>query len=175
MGRTAQPSRKMLLPPLLLLPRRPPLPLPTRPNQRLSLRTKEWILCTWPAEPTELACARVCSCACSCVCGLGLISSNSIGLPMPDRTVSDALAPPSSVYTPRFFWVDPCDTIPIHDTSSPISRHPAYFTNQYWYDKVNQSAVTAPAWKPLSELHPCDYQASMLKGCIPLASVNPPS
>lgn len=50
--------------------------------------------------------------------------------------------------------------------------HPAYFTNEYWYSKVNQSAVTAPAWKPLSELHPCDFQASMLKGCIPANETN---
>ena len=45
--------------------------------------------------------------------------------------------------------------------------HPAYFTNQYWFDKVDQSKVTAPAWAALAELHPCDYQASMLKGCVP--------
>jgi hypothetical protein len=36
--------------------------------------------------------------------------------------------------------------------------HPAYFTNAYWHGKVNESAVDAPAWKPLAELHPCDYQ-----------------
>ena len=38
---------------------------------------------------------------------------------------------------------------------------------RYWFDKVNHSAVTAPAWQSLAELHPCDYQASMLKGCVP--------
>ena len=50
--------------------------------------------------------------------------------------------------------------------------HPAYFTNKYWFDQVNQSAVTVPKWKGLSELHPCDYQASMLKGCIPTSPSN---
>lgn len=50
--------------------------------------------------------------------------------------------------------------------------HPAYFTDRYWYDKVDQSAVTVPTWKPLSALHPCDYQASMLKGCFPVNESN---
>jgi len=45
--------------------------------------------------------------------------------------------------------------------------HPAYFTSSYWYNKVNHSAVTAPVWKKLNDLHPCDYQATMLKGCLP--------
>ena len=45
--------------------------------------------------------------------------------------------------------------------------HPAYFTSAYWFNKVNLSAVTVPEWHPLDQLHPCDYQASMLKGCLP--------
>ena len=46
--------------------------------------------------------------------------------------------------------------------------HPAYVTTSYWYNRVNHSAVTAPAWKDLKDLHPCDYQSTMLKGCLPL-------
>jgi len=53
--------------------------------------------------------------------------------------------------------------------------HPAYFTNSYWFRKVNHSAVTAPNWKPLKDLHPCDYQATMLKGCLPSNSSEAPS
>ena len=45
--------------------------------------------------------------------------------------------------------------------------HPPYVTNQYWYGKVNQTAVTAPAWAPVQQMHPCDLQSSMLKGCTP--------
>ncbi len=45
--------------------------------------------------------------------------------------------------------------------------HPAYVTTSYWYNKVNHSAVTAPAWKDLQDLHPCDFQSTMLKGCLP--------
>jgi hypothetical protein len=32
---------------------------------------------------------------------------------------------------------------------------------------IDPDKVDAPAWKPLHELHPCDFQSSMLKGCIP--------
>merc|ERR1719454_2647701 len=45
--------------------------------------------------------------------------------------------------------------------------HPPYRTNQYWYDVVNQSKVEVPAWRDLDEMHPCDFQSSMLKGCLP--------
>ena len=37
--------------------------------------------------------------------------------------------------------------------------HPPYTTNQYWYDQVDQNKVTAPAWEPLEEMHPCDLQS----------------
>lgn len=45
--------------------------------------------------------------------------------------------------------------------------HPPYNTNEYWYNKVNVSKVASPIWQPLEALHPCDLQASMLKGCTP--------
>ena len=45
--------------------------------------------------------------------------------------------------------------------------HPPYATTKNWYDKINHSAVTVPKWLPLDEIHPCDLQASMLKGCVP--------
>jgi len=45
--------------------------------------------------------------------------------------------------------------------------HPPYETNEYWFERINISAVTVPSWEPLEELHPCDLQSSMLKGCTP--------
>eukprot|EP01061_Rhynchopus_euleeides_P016122 TRINITY_DN27300_c0_g1_i2.p1 TRINITY_DN27300_c0_g1~~TRINITY_DN27300_c0_g1_i2.p1 ORF type:complete len:546 (+),score=217.37 TRINITY_DN27300_c0_g1_i2:56-1693(+) len=45
--------------------------------------------------------------------------------------------------------------------------HPPYATNEYWYDKIDLSQVTVPDWEPLMELHPCDFEASMLKKCTP--------
>jgi len=45
--------------------------------------------------------------------------------------------------------------------------HPGYATNNYWYNKIDQSKVTVPEWKPLDDLHPCDFQAGMLKKCVP--------
>eukprot|EP00041_Stephanoeca_diplocostata_P010794 m.173225 g.173225 ORF g.173225 m.173225 type:complete len:673 (+) comp18296_c0_seq18:64-2082(+) len=45
--------------------------------------------------------------------------------------------------------------------------HPAYVTNEYWIEKIDMSKVTVPAWEPLKNLHPCDFQASMLKKCVP--------
>ncbi len=43
--------------------------------------------------------------------------------------------------------------------------HPPYRTNQYWFDRMPET--DAPVWTPLTDLHPCDFQASMKKGCIP--------
>ena len=40
-------------------------------------------------------------------------------------------------------------------------------TNDYFLDMVDQSKVDVPAWTPLAEMHPCDFQSSMLKGCMP--------
>ena len=45
--------------------------------------------------------------------------------------------------------------------------HPSYRTNQFWFDQIDQSAVEVPAWEPLDQMHPCDFQSSMLKGCMP--------
>ena len=46
--------------------------------------------------------------------------------------------------------------------------HPPYLTTQHWYDKIADN-LTVPEWQPLSEMHPCGLQSSMLKGCIPTA------
>lgn len=35
-----------------------------------------------------------------------------------------------------------------------------------WLSKINQSAISPPVWEPLSEMHPCDLQTSMKKGCL---------
>ena len=45
--------------------------------------------------------------------------------------------------------------------------HPPYATNAYWLERVDAGAVRAPAWAALEDLHPCDLQSSMLKGCLP--------
>jgi arylsulfatase A-like enzyme len=46
--------------------------------------------------------------------------------------------------------------------------HPGYNTNEYYLAKINQSAIVIPAWPeigPEGDVHPCDMQASMKKGC----------
>jgi arylsulfatase A-like enzyme len=45
--------------------------------------------------------------------------------------------------------------------------HPPYVTNRYWSEKINRTRIEIPEWIPLMELHPCDFQSSMLKGCTP--------
>jgi len=45
--------------------------------------------------------------------------------------------------------------------------HPGYNTNRTWLEKVPEDVVDAPAWQDLEELHPCDLQSAMLKGCTP--------
>lgn len=45
--------------------------------------------------------------------------------------------------------------------------HPPYVTNRYWSEKIDRSLVEVPTWIPLEEMHPCDFQSSMLKGCTP--------
>ena len=45
--------------------------------------------------------------------------------------------------------------------------HPPYLTNGYWNATIDRTKVDVPAWVPLAELHPCDFQSSMLKGCTP--------
>lgn len=45
--------------------------------------------------------------------------------------------------------------------------HPDYVSNAYWSEKIDRAKVDVPPWAPLMDLHPCDFQASMLKGCAP--------
>ena len=45
--------------------------------------------------------------------------------------------------------------------------HPPYVTNERWFDAIDPATITVPAWPKLSELHPCDLQASMKKACTP--------
>ena len=45
--------------------------------------------------------------------------------------------------------------------------HPPYVTNQYWSEKIDRTRIEVPEWTPLMDLHPCDFQSSMLKGCTP--------
>lgn len=45
--------------------------------------------------------------------------------------------------------------------------HPPYRTNEYYYNKIDPSKIEVPEWPDLKDLHPCDLQSSMLKGCIP--------
>mgnify|MGYP000598243149 CR=1 FL=1 len=45
--------------------------------------------------------------------------------------------------------------------------HPPYATNEYWYNQIDPAKVTVPEWIPLSQMHPCDFQSSMLKNCTP--------
>eukprot|EP00730_Choanoeca_flexa_P004682 TRINITY_DN11771_c0_g1_i10.p2 TRINITY_DN11771_c0_g1~~TRINITY_DN11771_c0_g1_i10.p2 ORF type:complete len:160 (+),score=25.41 TRINITY_DN11771_c0_g1_i10:404-883(+) len=45
--------------------------------------------------------------------------------------------------------------------------HPPYSTCEKFYNMINESLITVPEWKPIEQLHPCDLQSSMLKGCIP--------
>mmetsp|Transcript_71228 Transcript_71228/g.141226 ORF Transcript_71228/g.141226 Transcript_71228/m.141226 type:complete len:538 (-) Transcript_71228:1029-2642(-) len=45
--------------------------------------------------------------------------------------------------------------------------HPPYTTSERWLETIDQSKISVPAWRPLSDLHPCDFQSSMLKGCTP--------
>ena len=45
--------------------------------------------------------------------------------------------------------------------------HPPYATSAFWLSQIDSTKVRVPAWEPLSDLHPCDFQSSMLKGCLP--------
>jgi choline-sulfatase len=44
--------------------------------------------------------------------------------------------------------------------------HPAYRTTEYWFNQTSED-VSVPFWPPLDQLHPCDLQASMKRGCTP--------
>ncbi|KAL3917762.1 MAG: hypothetical protein SGILL_004557 [Bacillariaceae sp.] len=45
--------------------------------------------------------------------------------------------------------------------------HPAYVTNKHYYELIDPDKVTVPDWIPPEEMHPCDLQSTMLKGCFP--------
>ena len=63
-------------------------------------------------------------------------------------------------------WIADNATAPFFVYQGMNIVHPPYLTNEYWYDKIDESKVRVPRWLPLEEMHPCDLQASMLKGCI---------
>jgi len=44
--------------------------------------------------------------------------------------------------------------------------HPPYITNEFWYN-VASDTEDVPSWPPLESMHPCDFQASMKRGCTP--------
>ena len=52
--------------------------------------------------------------------------------------------------------------------------HPPFATNEKYYARINQSLITIPPWGPLEELHPCDLQTTMKKGCA-ITSTNAPT
>jgi arylsulfatase A-like enzyme len=43
--------------------------------------------------------------------------------------------------------------------------HPPYGTSEFWYNLASEQPV--PQYKPLADIHPCDLQASMKRGCTP--------
>ena len=45
--------------------------------------------------------------------------------------------------------------------------HPPYVTNEFWYNHIDPNKIEVPDWPNLEDMHPCDLQSSMLKGCIP--------
>jgi arylsulfatase A-like enzyme len=45
--------------------------------------------------------------------------------------------------------------------------HPPYGTNEYWFNRIDPANVTVPPLPALADMHPCDFQSSMLKGCTP--------
>ena len=57
--------------------------------------------------------------------------------------------------------------VPFFVFSGMTIVHPPYATNDYWSATIDRSKIEVPTWKPLMEMHPCDFQSSMLKGCTP--------
>ena len=45
--------------------------------------------------------------------------------------------------------------------------HPPHLTNRTWYEAIDEDKIEVPEWPELQDMHPCDLQSSMLKGCIP--------
>mmetsp|Transcript_22059 Transcript_22059/g.71021 ORF Transcript_22059/g.71021 Transcript_22059/m.71021 type:complete len:252 (-) Transcript_22059:609-1364(-) len=48
--------------------------------------------------------------------------------------------------------------------------HPPYRTSDKWSAVIDRDKVTLPKWIPPNEMHPCDFQHSMRKGCLPAAA-----
>eukprot|EP00051_Salpingoeca_urceolata_P010974 m.134902 g.134902 ORF g.134902 m.134902 type:complete len:579 (+) comp16929_c0_seq8:21-1757(+) len=43
--------------------------------------------------------------------------------------------------------------------------HPPYATSEEYWNRIPTDKIEIPKWKPLEELHPCDLQTTMKKGC----------
>jgi len=65
------------------------------------------------------------------------------------------------------------DTRPFFVYQGMTIVHPPYTTNSYWFDKVDQDKIVIPEWQDLEDMHPCDFQSSMLKGCLPPSDSKP--
>ena len=52
--------------------------------------------------------------------------------------------------------------------------HPPYVTNRTYYDLIDPEKIEVPKWPELLDMHPCDLQSSMLKGCVPSYSEREP-
>ena len=55
---------------------------------------------------------------------------------------------------------------PLYAFAGTSILHPAYRTNEYWFNRTAENALLPP-WAPLDALHPCDFQAAMKRGCTP--------
>lgn len=45
--------------------------------------------------------------------------------------------------------------------------HPPYATNEHWFNAIDPTSVSVPVQPAIADMHPCDLQSSMLKGCTP--------
>eukprot|EP00936_MAST-01D_sp_MAST-1D-sp1_P000223 g223.t1 len=45
--------------------------------------------------------------------------------------------------------------------------HPPYVTVTKWFNAIDDDRIEVPEWEELGDMHPCDFQSTMLKGCIP--------
>lgn len=45
--------------------------------------------------------------------------------------------------------------------------HPPYVAAEKWFNAIDDAKITVPEWPALTEMHPCSFQSSMLKGCVP--------
>jgi arylsulfatase K len=105
-------------------------------------------------------------------------------LEKPDICASNGTVLPGNMSAHGADWRTLKETVQwIHDYSNNQTRqnhhkpffvyqgmdivHPPYNTNEYYYDKIDPSKIRVPEWPNLEDMHPCDFQSSMLKGCIP--------